>query len=338
MRHTKVESQIYEDIAPLLNDANYERLSLEQLLETMNKTSPYGVEVSVEFEDFDKIELYVRGESIQTDEIRDPKKLYLAKKKIELPLYRRLFLIIKPKNLEKRAQEIASQSGKDIAKVRASLHKDNPLLISDVDNKNIYIKLFKDIPHADLEMLFPNTSVRMTLFDKLKLGVIGGSGTVGGASTMMSKLGAAAMDPMAAVGAIGAIGAIGAFAGILWRQIKEVFFKRTRYMAKLSQQLYFHNLDNNEGALNYMINMAVQEESKEALLVYLFLAHQPKPLSINELDCAIEEYIEIHYQTKIDFEVLDGVNGVRDLGLLVEKDEKLSVLGIDKALEVTLYR
>ncbi|MEA2028777.1 MAG: hypothetical protein U9N49_07355, partial [Campylobacterota bacterium] len=137
------ESKLYGHIAPLLNDANYERLTKEILEETMNRTSPYGVEVSVDFDDFEQIELYFRGESIQMDEIRDPKTLYLKKKQIQEPLYRRLFLIIKPKLLEKRAQEIAQSTGKDIDKVRIKLQKNNPLLITDEANRNIYIKLFK---------------------------------------------------------------------------------------------------------------------------------------------------------------------------------------------------
>ncbi|MEA2028424.1 MAG: DUF3754 domain-containing protein [Campylobacterota bacterium] len=207
------------------------------------------------------------------------------------------------------------------------MQKNNPLLITDEANRNIYIKLFKNIPHADLEMLFPNTKVRMTLFDKIKLAVLGGGGTIGGGSTLVTKLGAAALDPIAA------LGAIGAFMGILWRQVKEVFFRRTHYMAKLSERLYFHNLDNNEGALNYMVNMAVQEESKEALFVYLFLTHQQEAITLKELDHAIEAYVRQYYDMELDFEVTDGVNGVRDLGLLIEDGDKISVLEVSQAID-----
>ncbi len=325
--YAKKESSLFEHILPLLNHANYEVLSKEMLEKTINKKSPYGVEVSVDFDDFEEIQLYFRGESIQKDEIRDPKKLYLKYKSITQPLYRRLFIIVKPKYIEDRAREIALKENKNIDKVRQKLESQNSLLSRDKANRSIYIKLFKDIPQVDLEMLFPNTKVKMTLFDKLKLGVIGGGGTVGGGTTLVTKLSVATIEP------ISALVALGAFGGILWRQVKEVLFRRTHYMAQLAKNLYFHNLSNNLGALNLMVNMAREEESKEALLVYLFLAHQDTSISIELLDKKIEEYIGNKYSIEMDFEVLDGIRKLKELGLLVEEGRGLSVLGLDMAID-----
>ncbi len=321
------ENLLFDLISPLLNHANYEILTQEMLEQTMNKTSPYGVEVSVDFEDFEEIKLYFRGESLQEDEVRDPKKLYLKHKTIIQPLYRRLFIIIKPKHIDDRAKEIALQEGKDVEKIRKKLQRENPLLSTDRSNRNIYIKLFKDIPQVDLEMLFPNTKVKMRLFDKLKLGVVGGGGTVGGGATLFTKLSVAAIEPLSA------LIALGAFGGILWRQVKEVLFRRTHYMAQLAKNLYFHNLDNNIGALNYMIDMAREEESKEVLLVYLFLLHQDNPITIDELDREIEKYIEDTYNMQMDFEVDDGVKKLRQLEILIEEDKKYLVLNLDRAIE-----
>jgi len=322
------ERRLFADIVPLLNHANYEILTQEMLKKTMNKTSPYGVEVTVDFEDFEEIGLYFRGESIQEESVRDSKKLYLKYKTIIQPLYRRLFIIIKPKHIDDRAKEIASKEGKDIQKVKQKLQRKNPLLATDSSNRNIYIKLFKDIPQIDLEMLFPNTKVRMTFLDKLKLGVVGGGGTVGGGTTLVSKLSMAAIEP------ISALLALGAFAGVLWKQVKEVLFRRTHYMAQLAKNLYFHNLSNNASALTFMVDIAREEESKEAILVYLFLHHQNSGISIDVLDKEIEIYIGKKYGIEIDFEVTDGIRNLRNLGLLLEDGEKLAVIDIDKALEI----
>ena len=326
--YAQKEKKLFAQIEPLLNHANYEVLTKEMLEQTMNKTSPYGVEVSVDFDDFEEIGLYFRGESIQEDRVRDPKKFYLKYKSIVQPLYRRLFIVVKPKHIDDRAQEIALAKNKDKDKIKKSLEKQNPLLSRDRANRNIYIKLFKDIPQVDLEMLFPNTKVRMTLFDKLKLGVVGGGGTVGGGATLFTKLSVAVIDPFSA------LIALGAFAGILWRQVKEVLFRRTHYMAQLAQNLYFHNLSNNAGALNHMVDMAREEESKEALLVYLFLLHQKKAISLETLDKEIEVYIGKNYNIEIDFEVVDGLNKLRTLGLLVEEEECFKVVGLDRAIEL----
>ena len=317
--YVQKEKRFFGHIRPLLNHANYEILTHQMLEDTMNKTSPYGVDVSVDFDDYEKIELYYRGESISTDQIRDPKSLYIKKKTIIEPIYRRLFLIIKPKQLEQRASEIAQQKGKDIEVVIKKLKKQNPLL-SQSESNNIYIKLFKNIPQMDLQMLFPNTKVKMRLFDKVKLSVVGGGGTIGGGSTLIAKLGAAAIEPMSA------LLALGAFMGILWRQVKEVIFRRTHYMAQLAKNLYFHSLDNNAGALNYMINMAEVEESKEVLLVYIFLSKEKTPISIESLDMKIEEYVKINYNIEMDFEVDDGLIKLRELELLIEDSDMVSVI------------
>ena len=321
------EKRLFGHIRPLLNHANYEILTHQMLEETMNKTSPYGVDVSVDFDDYEKIELYYRGESIQTDEIRDPKKLYMKKKVIIEPIYRRLFLIIKPKHLNDRAREISKQTDKDIEVVIKKLKKQNPLLSEGNSNNNIYIKLFKNIPQMDLQMLFPNTKVKMRLFDKIKISILGGGGTIGGGSTLIAKLGAAAIEPMSA------LLAFGAFAGILWRQVKEVIFRRTHYMAQLAKNLYFHSLDNNAGALNYMINMAQEEESKESFLVYIFLSQEPIPITQESLDEKIEEYIKRSYNIEMDFEVDDGLAKLRELELLIEDGDMVSVIEPKYAIE-----
>ncbi len=322
------EKELYKQISPILNNANYEVLTKEMLEEAMNKTSPYGVEVSVDFDDFEEIQLYFRGESIQIDKVPDPKKFYLSKKSISEPVYRRLFLLIKPKLLEVRAKEIAHGDEKDLDKVKRKLARQKPLLVVDERDRSIYIKLFKNIPHMDLEMLFPNTKVKMTLFDKAKLSIVGGGGTIGGGTTLAAKLGAATIEP------ISALMAIGAFGGILWRQIKEVFSRKTHYMAKLSQKLYFHNLDNNEGALNYILGMAKDEESKEALLVYIFLSHHRGGMDLKELDESIERYVKEVYGINMNFEVDDGIAKLRDIGLILEYGNKFSVVEVDKAIDI----
>ena len=320
------EKALFAHVTPILNHANYEILTKEALHEIMNKTSPYGVKVSVDFDDFEEIQLYFRGESFQKKTKRDPRKLYLKRITYEEPLYRRLFLILKPKHIDARAKEIAQAEGKKFDKVRKKLLKKNPLLFIDASNKSIYIKIFKNIPQVDLETLFPNIKVKMALFDKVKLGVFGGGGTIGGGSTLIAKLSVAAIEP------VSALMALGAFGGILWRLIKEVFSRRAHYMARLAKNLYFHSLDNNEGALNYMIELATQEESKEALLAYVFLAQTP--MTKEDLDEAIELFVRETYKIEMDFEVEDGLKKLQSLGILNYHDEKYSVVSAQSALEL----
>ncbi len=70
---------------------------------------------------------------------------------------------------------------------------------------------------------------------------------------------------------------------------KNVFAKRDHYLAKLAQKLYFYNLANNSGALDYILDSANKEESKELLLALLFLSKTKEPLTKEQLDLKIEK-------------------------------------------------
>ncbi len=323
--YKSIKSDLIGQIRPLLNSANYEELTERSLSEAMEKTSPYGVEVSVDFEDFDDISIYFRGEAHRYDEKRQMKTFFLKKEKLRIDIYRRLFILLKPKTLDQRAAEIAEEKDIPLDKVKKQLRKSNHLLLDGPKSERIFIKLFKDIPHADLEMLFPNTKVKMSLPDKVKIGVTGGGGTAGGVATLISKVGMV-IDP------VSLIVAVGTFGGVLWRQIKNIFTHRTRYMAKLAKNLYFYNLDNNAGVLTYMIDMAEAEESKEALLAYLFLAMSQEKINRDQLDKQIETYMLETYKVPMDFEVDDGVRKLLELGLVDESDGVLKALDLDSAV------
>lgn len=314
-----------EQIHPLLDDANYEELTEEALNKAMARTSPYGVEVSVDFGDFDDISLFYRGEAYKYEDKRRWQTLFLRKESIRVNIYRRLFLLLKPKTLMQRAGEIAREDGKDLEKVIRQLRRENRILIESEKSERIFIKLFKDIPHPDLEMLFPNTKVRMTMYDKLKIGVTGGGGAIGGAITLIGKIGSV-IEPFSF------IMAVGAFAGVLWRQIKTVFTHRTRYMAALAKNLYYYNLDNNVGALTYMIDMAEREESKEALLAYIFIVENNGVFKRKDLDKAIETHMLAIYGLPMDFEVNDGVAKLLELKLIEEKETRLHAVSPNEAI------
>jgi hypothetical protein len=311
----QLEKQLIEKTIALLNDANYESLSLNELKNVLEETSPYGVNVSVELEEFSEILIFYRGRKNRYNEQRDWKRLFLKTKIQEVKLYNRLFILLKQKSFEQQVQEMIAT--KHISEKKATRKLNAKLSNSILNDEKIYIKLFKDIPCADLEMLFPNTKIKMRLFDKLKLGITGGGGTIGGIVTIMSKL-AIALDPVSIATAVVA------FLGLLWRQISKVFTQRTKYMAKLAKNLYYYNLNNNLGALAYINNVAADSEAKETLLSYFFLQTEGE-MEIAVLDQKIEAFIKDKYKVIIDFEVYDGLSKLKELGLLLENEGRVRV-------------
>lgn len=316
----KLQTQLLAQLSSLLNDANYEKITLEQLTISLNETSPYGVDVSVDFNDFSEILLFYRGSALSYEQQRDWKRFFLKKKTIETKIYRRLFILIKLKSFNQQLETFATAKNIPLTTAKAKIkYKKSQTTI---DSHKIYIKLFKNIPRSDLEMLFPNTKIKMRFFDKLKLGVTGGGGTVGGIMTIISKL-TVAIDPIAMATAVFG------FAGLLWRQVSKVFLQRTKYMAELAKNLYYYNLDNNLGAIAHINDMAAASEAKESLLSYFFLITQGET-TLTELDKKIEQFIQDEYGVAIDFEVDDGLAKLKRLGLLVEKNDKLSVVSLAK--------
>ena len=277
--------RLRRDPNELLRQANDVEITAEKLAASLEKTSPRGLAVSVDLDEFEELSLHYRGEYTRTEEARDWRKLGLAKRSHEVTVYRRLFLLLK---LKRQAA-------------------DGPI------PERVFLKLFRDVPEPDLEMILPNTRVRMRVFDKLKLGVTGGGGTAGGVAATVTKIGAAASPLTWAI-------ALAGLAGVLWRQISKVLAQRTRYMADLAQQLYFCNLDNNFGALMHLAEQAQSEESKEAILAFAYLA-ESGPMSQAELDRAVEGFLEETYGFYADYEVTDGLAKLRRADLLVELDD-----------------
>jgi len=324
LKKQNLQENLLTEISSLLNKANYEKLSQEELQIALTETSPYGVEVSVDFNDFSEILLFYQGRAIRRENKRDWTRLFLKKKTVEIKIYNRLFILLKPKSFIEKTKELAAIKGIALTKAEKKINRKQNK--NTVDEDKIYIKLFKNIPRSDLEMLFPNTKIKMRLFDKLKLAVTGGGGTIGGVLTIMSKL-AVAIDPIAMATAIFG------FAGLLWRQVSKIFLQRTKYMAELAKNLYYYNLDNNLGAIAHINDMAAASEAKETLLSYFFLLTQGE-MSVIDLDKKIEQFIHDEYGVAVDFEIHDGLAKLKKLGLLIQKDNKLSVVPLEETTPI----
>lgn len=131
----------------LLEKANYERITEDELNQALNESSLFKIRLHVDFDDFEEVLLFCRGESIREENV--PQWLGLSSKTITFINYDRVVVYIR---LSKDYQE--SKNSLPFSKPGATL-----------------LKLFQNVPKADLEMLFPNTQVRMRTIDKLLIGI-----------------------------------------------------------------------------------------------------------------------------------------------------------------------
>jgi hypothetical protein len=323
------QQQFIELVSKLLNHANYEQFSKPTLEAAIaDGVGEHGLSVTVDLDDYEAMLAFYRGSVTQILEKRTWKTLFLWKQRCEIPIYKRVIAVLKFKPIEHRVKELIAQ-GQTEAQARRWVRKSRANLPDEIVDNHIFLKLFKNVPRLDIEVLFPNQQVRLKLFDKIRLAVTGGGGTIGGIVATVTKL-AVTLNPMAIAVAFAGL------AAIIARQVMGFFNLHTKYLMQLSRNLYFHNLDNNLGVVGHLVDAAEEEECKEAILAYYFLHTQcDQYFTQVQLDQTIENYLREKYGIAIDFEVADGVRKLRELGLLVaQTDGRLQVVDLAQACEL----
>ena len=311
-----------DNFAKVLDAANFEKITPQDLQDALTEESLFKVRLEVEFDDFEQVVFYRRGESQKSETITS---LWgLKKQKINFTNYDRVAVFITLKD-------------------KAHFEKKNKLPVGFEPSSTI-IKLFQNVPKADLEMLFPNSEVRMRRIDKI---MIGASAIVGGAVVLVTKLGASILL-LAALFSFWlgwreesvamtqqhlitfGIG-MGVFGGFIFKEWSKFKNRKIKFMKALSDNLYFKSLDNNAGVFHTLIDAAEEEDFKEALLAYSFLLKSPEGLTAHELDKSIESWFEEQYQCTLDFEISDALDKLERMQIVENKQSKYHALSLINA-------
>jgi len=314
------------NFATVLNAANFEKITEQDLQDALTEESLFKVRLEVDFDDFEQVVFYRRGESRKTETLTS--FWGLRKQTINFTHYDRVAVFITFKD-----DEHFKQKGKP------------PL---GFEPSSTIVKLFQNVPKADLEMLFPNSEVRMRPIDKA---IISGSAIVGGAVVLVTKLGASILL-LAALLAFWfgwreesvemtqqhfisfALG-MGVFGGFIFKEWSKFKNRKIKFMKALSDNLYFKNLDNNAGVFHTLIDAAEEEDFKEAIIAYAFLLKQPNGLSAIELDKAVELWFQESYQCLLDFEISDALEKLQSMQLVTVEGDRYFALSLKQA-KVTL--
>lgn len=297
-------------LTAVLERANYETVSRLELHGALSEESLFKVRLHVNYDDFDEVLVFKRGETERTETVR--RWFRLRKRRIAFVNYDRVLVYVR---------------FKDAAHFRRRKRKRLPFVPG-----TVFIKLFQNIPKADVEMLFPNAEVRMKFSDKLAIGV---PALVSGAIVALTKLGATAvlvgaliafwmgwrkdevkLDQAALLGLAAGAFAIG---GYLWRQFSNFRNRKILFLKTLADSLYFKKLDTNAGVFHGLIDAAEEEECKEAIVGYYFLHAAKGPVAAADLDRRIEAWFREKWQIALDFEVEDSLRKLARFGL-AERD------------------
>jgi len=319
------ENRLFRALNVLLDKANFEKITDDDLSLSMHESSLFQIKLNVDFEDFEQVLFFRRGESKRKETLVS---LWgLRKKTVAFINYDRVVVIVK-------------------FKPQSYFDKQNrgPLYFKP---GSTIIKYFRNIPRCDLEMLFPNTEVRMKAMDKAIIAV---PAVVGGAIMLVTKLGTTLLLSGALIAfwlgmrhepvelnqanllalAVG-FGTLGAF---LWKQFSNFKNRKIRFMKTLADNLYFKNLDNNMGVFHRLIDAAEEEEAKEAMLAYYFLLTAEKSLTAEALDDQVEKWFKSSLKHVVDFEVDDALQKLVKLKLVTVRSQRYKAVPLEKARHI----
>src|SRR5262245_16892446 len=308
-----MQKQVVEQMQHFLVQANFEHVDPSDVKIILTKDSYYGLDLQVDLGAFEEILIFYRGATTMTERRRTAKRLFLWHEELKIPVFQRLFLLFKLKPFDARVSEVMRERGLERKDAEKFVKRTRARLPASVKSDFIYMKLFKNIPRTDIEMIFPNTKVQFRLFDKIKFGVTAGSGLGMGVAGTIGKIALVSTNPMALIGALAGLG------GVAMRQASNFINQRNRYMIVMAQNLYFHAVADNRGVMTLLADRAAEEDVKEEMLLYSALAKPPVNVrDLKAVDEAIEAYIKDTFDLDVDFDISDALGRLKQDGLVSE--------------------
>lgn len=301
-----------QQITELLRTANYARLSQEKLEKSLEIAAGWGVRYHVDFANFDVLQVYVRGVTPQQVSRRQPFRPW-RKETREIEHYQRVVMVFRLK----RDHRLGGNFSAD----------------------RIYLKVFKDIPQTEVDMMMPGSRVKFSWADRGKVlfPAIGGIFTglrlakalviwgprislflrfialtsilkwVGGRPWFADWALNANGDGLNFTGwSVAAVLALTLYFVKYWLSHN----RTTReHQGLLTTNLYLKNLGNNGAVLFQIMEDAKEQELRELLLGYYLLWRQAGPdgWTTDQLLAAAQACLRRVVKRHVDFEVADAL-------------------------------
>jgi hypothetical protein len=294
--------RFFDQFAATMIKANYLELDHSVLRQAIAAPNETGLNFVSDFGMFEHLRVFARGFTHINRVARTSRTRY-RKRTVVLDAYQRMVVVIKFKESKKLGTMARSDA--------------------------VYMRLFKDVPHVDMEMHLPEQSskVRMRWIDRAQIA----SPLVFGIPALALKLATISFSPYILGGIM---------AGPISAGVKSFFgFQRAKekHMASVIRNLYYLTLANNASVLTRLIDSAEEEEYKETMLGYYFLwrasTQGGEALGRDSLDRHVEQFLSDRTGAEINFEVTDSLEKLARLGLAYKRlDGTYQATPIDEAL------
>jgi hypothetical protein len=300
---------VTNELGGLLDGANYTPITMAELDRALNEESLIPLRLEVDLDDYDEVLMFRRGARSET--VTVPKLRGLYSREQTMTVDDRVVIHTRVKPRAWFDQQGIDPADRNLIPGLASL------------------KLFQNVPRADIEMLLPSTEVRFRPIDTVIMGVPAlVSGLVVLTTKLLPTIGLIALVVGAWLGLrdeapdldqtslLLLFGGAVTLGGFLFRQWTKFKNRRVEYLKTLSENLYFRTLADGPGVIHTLLSAAEQQEVAEVLLAYRFLLAEPvggTGTTMAQLDAAVEDWLRRTCHLDIDFEVDDAVAKLRRL-------------------------
>lgn len=192
------------------------------------------------------------------------------------------------------------------------------------DERGIYVKHFKNIPMADLEIVLPEKkNPGLTPMDWVKFLATAVVGLVAIVSSLEIKT-----DPLVVIALLSTV------VGYIAKTYFAFQQNLAMYRNLVTQSMYDKQLDSGKGTLLHLCDDVIQQEVKEVILAFFILMEQGKATR-EDLDIQCEELIKEEFGQSCNFEVDDAVQKLEKLGI-VSRDSigRYYCVGLKRANEI----
>jgi uncharacterized protein DUF3754 len=325
-----------DEFVRVVTEANFVEIPHEVIARAFGEHALVRVRIKAPVEEFRDVRMFRRGERKETIEI--PYLFGLRRRTLEIEVYDDVVLMVATRPDDAAAAPPRTLTG--------AWRRRNDRQKKKIRGGAVLFKYFRHIARGDLEALFPNVRVVMSVFDQFALGV---PALVGGvpiliklASTLTVLFAVAGFylglsgalhddDTKQALAALSGLFALGAF---VLRQWGNFHRQSLIHQKQVTDNIYFRNVNNNTGIFNYLIGEAEEQDWKEALLAYYGLLTATAPLTTEALGTRVEALLMEMFGIRIAFGCDDALKKLRGLDLVREAGGRFSAPPLAEALAV----
>lgn len=332
-------NELFDEVAHLAKRANFRGMAKQDMDRALQERTTVGLNMEVDLGVFERQSVFVRG---STTVKRSRTRWWWPWSVVEeeVPVFQRLLLVMKLQQ--------------------------HPRLSKTADTTHVHVKAFKNIPRADLEMLFPGARVRFTQYDK---GMISFPILIGMLTTLWTffkpfiLLGLAFLFSYFVSEQIAGMirpgdtpqvpdaewfwrealhtAALFSLAVLAFGSGYRAWFayqhKKALYNLRLTESLYFQSIASNAGCFTWLLDEAEEQECREVILSYYFLLLEGNAAggwTQPELDRRVEAFLQEKVGRYVDFEVDDAVGKLEKLEVVHKQGERYHAKPLADALVV----